>query len=486
MKTKIIKISLILWMFVAGWSVSYGQTLTLFYDGAYHTYTDAPIFLYVNEQLIATPMAPVQFSGYTLVPAREVFEPTGAEVSWKSSEQKVYINKEMDLLVLTVDSNVAWFNGNNIMMDMPAKVINGKVMIPTRFVAETLGYEVKWQGDDRSVHINTQKKQENELMPPIEEGILPEDGTSSTEGSGTLVTDPITGDWWLKLEHLVYNEEDESITLKDLPGLTIDAVNIDEQYDTKTINIFVYGNFVDTLPEGMWFKPTGQIASLQISHKDIGTQIVLTTRGVSVLNVYEKEEGIVLQCEKPSQKYEKVIVIDAGHGAHDPGARVGSLQEKDLNLKFALALRQALANDPSIKVYMTRTDDTFLELNERTAFANSIDPDLFISLHINSADNLSASGIETYYTTKEDTRNKIFATIVQNALVNTFGTRNRGVKSNTYIVTKNTNAPAILIEIGFISNEQDRQMMISDGFAEQYANVLYQCILEYYDQGYAN
>ena len=200
--------------------------------------------------------------------------------------------------------------------------------------------------------------------------------------------------------------------------------------------------------------------------------------------VYEGEKGIVLQCVKPSEKYDKIIVIDAGHGDHDPGARAGGIEEKNLNLKFALALKNVLSQNPGIKVYMTREDDTFLELNERTEMANAIDPDLFISLHINSADNLSASGIETYYTTKADTRNKAFATIVQNALISTFGKKDRGVKSNTYVVTKNTNAPAILIEIGFISNDGDRAMMCADGFAEQYASVLYQCILDYYAQGY--
>ena len=485
MKFKFVKLSLVLWMIILGTSICYGQTLTLFYDGTSHAYTDVPITLYVDERLVVTPMAPVQFNGYTLVPAREVFEQTGANVSWKASEQKVYIDNESDLLVLTIGSKLAWFNGIDVMLDMPAKLINNKVMIPTRFVAEALGYEVKWRGEDHSVHIFTkdnlknEENNSNEITLPTEE-----DQIGEIEQSDPNAIDSTTGDWWLKLEHLVYNEEDESLTLTDLTGLTVDAVNVEEQYHTKQISIFIYGNFVDALPESTWFKPTGEIASLQIKHFNMGTQLLVTTRSIKALKVYEGEKGIVLQCVKPSEKYDKIIVIDAGHGDHDPGARAGGIEEKNLNLKFALALKNVLSQNPGIKVYMTREDDTFLELNERTEMANAIDPDLFISLHINSADNLSASGIETYYTTKADTRNKAFATIVQNALISTFGKKDRGVKSNTYVVTKNTNAPAILIEIGFISNDGDRAMMCADGFAEQYASVLYQCILDYYAQGY--
>ena len=133
---------------------------------------------------------------------------------------------------------------------------------------------------------------------------------------------------------------------------------------------------------------------------------------------------------------------------------------------------------------MIREGDTFLTPMERAVVANEIQPDLFISIHVNSVNNnASASGTETYYTAKADTRNKIFAEMVQKALINTFGTRNRGVKDNTFVVTRYTNYPAILIEIGFLTNESDRQMMLSAGFEQKYATAVYNCIQNYYAQG---
>ena len=492
MRRRIIKSMFFLGILIAPSRAILADTYTLFYDGSSHTYTEAPILLYIDDYLVDTSaMPPVQFNGYTLVPAREVFEKTGAMVLWKSNEQKVYVDNGTSLIVLEINNKIALVNGQEVMLDMPAKVINNKVMIPTRFVGETLGYEIKWSAADRSVHIiTTPNKSEVNLPQNNSSGMV--DGLPDHFQDTNISKDPFTGDqvdningdWWLKLEHLVYSEFDESITLTGLDGLSVEAVHVDEQYHTKQISAVVYGNYANELPEGMWFKPTGNISSLQIRHLDIGVQLLLTTRKIQALKVYKSESGITLKCVTPSEKYDKIVVIDAGHGAHDSGATADGIREKDLTLQFALALNRRLQQDQSIKVYMTREDDTFLQLNERTAMANEIDPDLFISLHINSADNVKASGIETYYTQKADTRNKAFATIVQKALIDTFGKRDRGVKSNTYVVTKNTNAPAILIEIGFISNIEDRTMMTASGFDEQYANVLYQCILDYYSQGY--
>ncbi|RJQ38813.1 MAG: N-acetylmuramoyl-L-alanine amidase [Nitrospiraceae bacterium] len=94
---------------------------------------------------------------------------------------------------------------------------------------------------------------------------------------------------------------------------------------------------------------------------------------------------------------QKTIVIDAGHGGHDPGA-VGpsGLYEKDVVLDIALRLRDSLSKNNNLKIYLTREKDVFIPLVERTAFANSKHADLFISIHTNASPNKSARGIETY------------------------------------------------------------------------------------------
>lgn len=444
------------------------------------------IRLFINDMLIRTEqMPPVQKGGYTLVPAREVFQETGAMVLWKSSEQKVYVDQGDSLIVLELNNQEAWVNGEIIPLDLPAMMINSKVMIPIRFVAEALGYEVRWQADEQSIYIRTElsnKEQEENIINKEEsEGMVetfPQDKDDKENPS-------IEGETlWIQQEHIQYLEESESLELIGIEALDIASVEVEELYHSQQIIVHLKGEYSAQIQEGIWNKSGGTVASLEIQVEDAVTHLILKTRTIQALEVYESDQGLILQCVKPQHKYKKIVVIDAGHGAHDAGAVYENILEKDLVLKYALALGELLEKNQEIKVYFTREGDTFLELNERAEMANQIGADLFISLHVNAAGTATASGIETYYTEKEDNRNEIFARIVQEALVDTFKKKDRGVKSNTYVVTKKTEIPSVLIEIGFITNTEDRLMMTQESFANQYAAVLYQCILSYYEQGY--
>lgn len=468
MRRHVIKAVIVGTMLCLSYSSIYGETAA--------NYDEKPISLYVNgTELENLKVQPVQFNGYTLVPAREVFEQIGAMVLWKPSERKVYVDGGNSLLVLEVDEQIGWLDGEEVQMAMPAKIIDGKVMIPTRFVAEQLGYEVIWHGELRSVQINT-KKDEAPEMPQVPQ--VPEELEKPEENIEEIPVAPIVP-FLEEQPAITYIASDEALMLIGIEDLTLDQISIDEQYHDKKVVINLNKDCSSQILAGAWTKAVGEMASVEIVHLASGTQIILKTNTIQAVNAYESEGNIMLQCVKPSQKYDQIVVIDAGHGDQDPGASYGQLQEKQMALEHALALQRALQQSPDIKVYLTREDDTFLKLKERADMANQIDPDLFISLHVNSAENKSAGGIETYYTEKADTRNKVLATIIQEALVSNFGTRDRGVKANTFVVTKYTEAPAVLVEIGFISHEGDRAMLTSEGFADRYAQVLYDSILQY-------
>lgn len=377
MKKRLIKSMLVFVILCLSYGLVYANSMQLIYDGISHSYEYEPISLYIDgDRIVTTVMPPIQFDGAVVVPAREVFSTTGATVEWRPSEQSVYVHNDVNLIVLRINSNEAWVNGEIRTLNMPAKLINDKVMIPIRFISETLGYTVEWSQSERTIRITTEAVKNNPVAD--QEEINKED--SSEENSGE---------------------------------------NNNEVFDSIT------------------------------------------------------------------ESNQKVIVIDAGHGAHDPGAQYGDLLEKDLTLAMSQAVAEKIRSESDITVYTTRDDDSYLALLERSEFSNSINPDLFISIHVNSVDNnTTASGIETYYTEKEDIRNKVFATMVQEALIDEFGTRNRGVKTNTFVVTKYTNAPAVLIEIGFITNESDRAMMTAPDFTQRYAEAVYGSIMAYYQAGY--
>lgn len=160
----------------------YAAPMKLEYDGKTHTYDLAPITLYIDgEEVDTSLMPPVQLEGTTLVPVREVFEPMGAFVEWKEEEKKVYIEYNGTLLILEMNNKEVWKNGEIIKLDIPAKVINNKIMVPVRFISEQMGFAVQWLGDTREIHITGQKI---EVAPPeviepevpeIEEPSFPED-----------------------------------------------------------------------------------------------------------------------------------------------------------------------------------------------------------------------------------------------------------------------------------------------------------------------
>jgi len=146
------------------------------------------------------------------------------------------------------------------------------------------------------------------------------------------------------------------------------------------------------------------------------------------------------------------ICIDPGHGGKDSGA-VGIFKEKDLNLKVALNLGKIL-KDSGQTVVFTRTTDVFIELADRVRISNNERADVFVSIHQNGAPNNSARGVETYYYRGSE-KGKALALNIQKELVNLNYTLDRGVKEAEYYVIKYLKAVAVLVECGFVTNEQD-------------------------------
>ena len=171
------------------------------------------------------------------------------------------------------------------------------------------------------------------------------------------------------------------------------------------------------------------------------------------------------------------IVIDAGHGGHDAGAVNGGLYEKAAALKVAKMIAEELERKGH-KVAMTRNDDTFVELSERCAISNKFGADYFISIHCNSSENKTAQGIETWYCQGSSNGNAL-ATSVQNQLAKIEGAKNRGVKAGTFYVLRNTKAPAILIELGFISNEDEKKKLFKQYYQDQLTEKIVKGILNH-------
>ncbi|MGE7790944.1 N-acetylmuramoyl-L-alanine amidase [Lysinibacillus sp. NPDC096259] len=178
----------------------------------------------------------------------------------------------------------------------------------------------------------------------------------------------------------------------------------------------------------------------------------------------------------------RIIILDPGHGGKDPGAVVGSYSEKAITLKVGTLVKQKL-EAAGAKVYMTRTGDTYPSLQDRVDFTNANYGEIFVSIHVNSAANTAALGTETYYaiSTGDMYQEDIdLATFVNNQIVNNLNMKNRGVKEQQYYVIRNTIIPAILVELGFLTNSEDRGKMTNDKYAELFADSIYKGISQYY------
>ena len=230
--------------------------------------------------------------------------------------------------------------------------------------------------------------------------------------------------------------------------------------------------------------------------------------------------------QKAAQKRAFTVVIDAGHGGHDPGAMGKLTQEKKLNLEVSQRLEQQIKlHYPDVKVVMTRKNDVFLTLQQRADIVNKNNADLFICIHTNAAENRNVTGTETfvlgvdklqsnldvamrenavmlleddYQTTYEGfdpnsvdsyimfelmqdqyiDQSLNFATLVQHQFTD-IGRSDRGVRQAGFWVLHKSACPSVLIEMGFISNINEEKYLASDKGKEDITNSIYQAFEQY-------
>lgn len=172
----------------------------------------------------------------------------------------------------------------------------------------------------------------------------------------------------------------------------------------------------------------------------------------------------------------RTVVIDAGHGAHDFGAQRGYVFEKHLALDMARRLERFLRRE-GFQTVMTRSSDRFVPLDGRSHEANASSSSILVSIHANWAPRSSPSGVETFYYSGEGAR---LARLVQNQIIrNTNHGGDRGVKFARFRVLRTCARPAILVEAGFVSNEQDRERLLDPRYREAIAQSIGLGIIQY-------
>ena len=181
------------------------------------------------------------------------------------------------------------------------------------------------------------------------------------------------------------------------------------------------------------------------------------------------------------------IVIDAGHGGKDGGTFYNDIYEKDINLSIVLKLKKEL-NKHGVDVLLTRDDDYDLsspdanrrkksDFDNRIRFINDNNADLYLSIHVNYLSDSKYYGAQVFYTDE----NKQLASVIQNEFNNKLNSPMKEKKLNNSIyMYKQLNVPGVLVEVGFMSNAKERNLLVSDSYQNRIVNCLVHALIKYY------
>ncbi|AJY77116.1 N-acetylmuramoyl-L-alanine amidase [Paenibacillus beijingensis] len=498
--------------------------ISLFAAVSYAAVNDVPKLYLNGKQMVSSGNPPKIVKGTTFVPIRTVAEGMGFDVSWDQKSKTVGIHNELNLINLVIGGKTAEVNGQQMAMSAPAQIFNDKTyksvtMVPLRFVSENMGLEIYYDKPANSVYVYQPEP------APVDDGSSGGGDASGNAGgdSGTGSGAPAAETPPVDVPGTVTPPVDAPATATPPADATAFVKGIEfDGLGTTTIRFDGTMNGVQPtvltgpdrimldLPYSAFadgFTPAFPSLTSRMGELVVDTHPTLskirfsfysdkpsTVRVVWDLSAktqhsFTQGDGILqLSLLGPDQAVPPVstapdgskifkVVIDAGHGSQDPGATsVSGRKEKDFNLSLALKVNDLLKNEQRIAPYMTRSDDTFLELNDRATFANDLQADLFISLHGNALPGSPASGTETYY---YSAKSKALAEIIHKKVLEAAGLPDRSVRTAGFVVVKKTTMPSVLLETGFLTNRTDEAVMFSESKQQEIAAAIVAGIKEY-------
>ncbi len=488
-------------------------TLTVsFYDettGRYGELTETDRVLMTLDGAALTPEdvpALVQYlagaNGRTLVPVRLIAEALGATVTWVPETRQAILMKEESTIVLTLGSADALVNGQSVQLPdgIPAGVVKweGKesTMVPLRFVSEQLGAEVAWDGATFTAVI-TSPAQPEVTPPPESTPTTPPEVSPSPEppanpDNGSVTDIAFSADAQTVIITADHQPEYRVIDLGDrvvidvlgavCPGAEEDILSI--AADSETISAVRYYQHDDDL--GYSYPHTLRVV-LDLKSGATYAKNVRVEAGENTIRVTLTAPEIPGMPEEPLDPNKYTIVVDPGHdgttlGAVYPDASGTKIYEKDLTLSISNKLKAEL-EAAGYNVVMTRTGETAGDLYQRSALANAVGADLFVSIHINASGTVPTfQGLYTYYH-PSSTRSKNFAQAVQTAVCAATGAIDRGIASADFVVLRETNMAAVLVECGFMSNVEELERLKSDAYQQKLAEGITQGITDYLNTG---
>lgn len=494
------------------------MVLTLIFIGSFGEATANSKFpVTINDYEISVLAAPVVMNGKkvdkntrsfvyndrTLVHIRFLEQYTDAKVSWENKTKTATIDYKGNKFELSIDYGVASVNGETKVLDkgsIPrlAKFkgeTDSKTMVPLSFLAEAMGFEVGWDYKNKNAFINTK---------PVAKPVENPDVGKAPESNGTNKILDIKKEIVNKREAIViYGTKDvkwNTMKFEDPARMVIDLMDstiqnsTNEEYNYEVD--FIKGVRVSQFSPDKNYKSDDKIVRLVFDLKDgISNFDITIIRNENKIIIYPikvigENTGTFKGTSIGNNAFDipnnfipkdKLIVLDPGHGGAQPGAiSPNGIQEKDVNLEISLKVEKALKN-AGYNVLMTRHEDIAVGPYERTSFANRNQAAIFLSIHANSSESSTlVNGVEVLYAPaprgsfKEKGQNLITESILDEVVKSTGAKRRDIFERPNLVVLRETKMPALLIEVGFLSNLEEEILIASN----DYQNKIVQGILK--------
>ncbi|MDD3184428.1 MAG: N-acetylmuramoyl-L-alanine amidase [Anaerostipes sp.] len=437
--------------------ISAGKYFNVKYTHTKKTYSKKAIAARYQNTLIKSTMPGFVDSSYSMYSAYYLAKngkKLGLTYKYNSSTKKITMKRSGKTLVMTLNSKKATLNGKSTTLSKaPIKVyfISKKknyIMIPGATVAGKLGLKYSWN---------------QRLLSGIFS--LP---SASTTTATTASKTPTSSAVVAPKTKITASSSNYSIRIKKPSGLSNSSITSEDDYNNKRLQLKIKGDYRTHFTSSS-NRTIRNSLSYSVSYQGGYTYINLKTSSIKGFSTTVNSTYIYVTYAAPTSMYQKIIVVDAGHGGTDSGAVGNGLYEKNLTLSIVKQIKYYFDRNANYKVYYTRLTDTYPSLSARYTLANNVGAHRFLSVHINSA-TASSKGTETLYYSKGGKTGTLtgkgLATIVQSKLQSTTKFTNRGLQDR--IPGKNPGGVAVLTytkmaaslgEVGFITNKTEATYM---------------------------
>ena len=303
----------------------------------------------------------------------------------------------------------------------------------------------------------------------------------SVQLSGNTATIHITEPTF---RNIYYNADTNTIEITKPPiGFGVNQILEFERYLDLLYLFVLPGDFSAHFGYGEFVIRHNSLRVIEISTENGMTTLTFNTSQIMAYDIWEDAERIFIRPIHPKERYDFIVLLDPGHGGSASGAVRNGVREADLNLDTTLMVLEMLQADGIVRAYMTRYTDVTVANSHRAAMANQT-ADIFVSIHYNAVANTGVRGTETlYFVTEHENQtgfnSRSLARIMQDQKIAELGLNDRGLQNRPGILVLNqTRIPAVLLEIGFMSNPEEFLLLIDPAHQRRAAEAIVRGIYE--------